>query len=91
MDEYWFTNPLIETPIFSKTMSRNRFRQILTFIHFANNANMPYNANRLFKVQYLIDYFSKKFEENFNLPQNISIDEGMIPWRGRLRFKTYNP
>lgn len=52
---------------------------------------MPHNANRLFKVQYLIDYFSKKFEENFNLGQNISIDEGMIPWRGRLGFKVYNP
>ncbi|XP_015437541.1 PREDICTED: piggyBac transposable element-derived protein 4-like [Dufourea novaeangliae] len=90
MEDHWSTNPLIETPIFSKTMSRNRFRQILTYIHFANNANMPPDGNRLFKVQYLIDYFSKKFEENFNLSQNICIDEGMIPCRGRLMFKTYN-
>lgn len=91
MEDYWSTNPLIETPIFSKTMSRNKFRQILTYIHFANNTNTPTNGNRLFKVQYLIEYFSKKFEENFNLSQNICIDEGMIPWRGRLNFKTYNP
>ncbi|XP_043501577.1 piggyBac transposable element-derived protein 4-like [Polistes fuscatus] len=59
MEDYWSTNPLMKTPIFSKTMSRNRFRQILTYIHFANNANTPTN--------------------------------GMIPWRGRLTFKTYNP
>ncbi|XP_015189652.1 PREDICTED: piggyBac transposable element-derived protein 4-like [Polistes dominula] len=91
MEDYWSTNPLIETQIFSKTMSRNRFRQILTYIHFANNANTPTNGNRLFKIQYLIDYFSKKIEENFNLSQNICIDEGMIPWRGRLNFNTYNP
>lgn len=42
-------------------------------------------------MQFIIDYFSKKFKENFNLSQNISIDEGMIPWRGRLNFKVYNP
>ena len=42
-------------------------------------------------MQPIIDYFSKKFEENFNLDQNIAIDEGMIPWRGRLKFKVFNP
>ncbi|XP_076761893.1 uncharacterized protein LOC143429924 [Xylocopa sonorina] len=33
-------------------MSRNRFRQILTHIHFANNANMPPDGNQLSKVWY---------------------------------------
>jgi hypothetical protein len=23
--------------------------------------------------------------------QELSLDEGMIPWRGRLSFRTYNP
>ena len=72
-------------------MSRNRFRQILSFLHFAVNSNIPDNADRLFKVQGIIDYFTKKFQENFNLGQNITIDEGMIPWRRRLSFKVYNP
>ncbi|KAK9294990.1 hypothetical protein QLX08_010563 [Tetragonisca angustula] len=31
LDDYWSTNPLLETPIFGKTMSRNKFRQILSF------------------------------------------------------------
>nr|XP_012148632.1 PREDICTED: piggyBac transposable element-derived protein 4-like [Megachile rotundata] len=91
IDDYWSTNPLIDTPIFRKTMSRNRFRQILSFLHFSDNNNKPDNADRLFKVQFIIDYFSKKFKENFNLSQNISIDEGIIPWCGRLNFKVYNP
>ena len=88
---YWSTNPIIETPIFSKTMSRNRFQKILKYLHFSDNKNMPPNADRLYKVQHLIDYFSKKFEENFSPGQNISVNEGMIPWRGRLNFKVYNP
>ncbi|XP_068993070.1 piggyBac transposable element-derived protein 4-like [Neodiprion pinetum] len=91
IDDYWSTNPLLDTPIFRKTMSRNRFRQILSFLHFSDNNNKPNNPDRLCKVQFIIDYFSKKFKENFNPSQNISIDEGMIPWRGRLNFKVYNP
>lgn len=91
INDYWSSNPLIETPIFSKTMSRNRFRQILAFLHFSDNENMPRNADRLFKIQRIIDYFSTKFKENFYPGQNIFVDEGMIPWRGELGFRVYNP
>ncbi|KAL6416949.1 hypothetical protein ACFW04_014775 [Cataglyphis niger] len=94
-NDYWSTNPIIDTPIFSKTMSRNRFREILKYLHFSDNEKMPPNTDRLYKVQHLIDYFSKKRilfpQKNFSPGRNISIDEGMIPWRGRLNFEVYNP
>ncbi|CAK9832780.1 PiggyBac transposable element-derived protein 4 [Anthophora retusa] len=32
--EYWSTDPLLAVPVFSQTMSRNRFEQIWTFWHF---------------------------------------------------------
>ena len=32
-----------------------------------------------------------QFKAAFNPGQNISIDEGCCPWRGRLRFKQFNP
>jgi hypothetical protein len=35
--EYWSTDPNIETPFFSKVMSRNRFIQIMQSWHFSNN------------------------------------------------------
>ncbi|XP_046835606.1 uncharacterized protein LOC124431580 [Vespa crabro] len=91
IEDYWSTNPLLETPIFGKTMFHNRFRQILSFLYFSDNSKIPANADRLFKVQGIIYYFTKKFQENFNLGQNITIDEGIIPWRGRLSFKVYKP
>lgn len=55
IDDHCSTDPLVDIPIFNESMSRERFKQILTFIHFANNINMFRNANRLLKVQYLID------------------------------------
>ncbi|XP_055386165.1 piggyBac transposable element-derived protein 4 [Condylostylus longicornis] len=87
----WSTNPLIEMPIFRKTMTRNRFQQILTFLHFSDNSIIPSNSNRLIKIQYIIDYFCRKFMEIYTPNQNLSLDEGMIPWRGRLKFRVYNP
>ena len=71
MDDYWSTNPLLETPIFRKTMTRNRFKQILLFLHFSNNSSRPDNTDRIFKVQPITDYFSKKFGEIFDFGQNI--------------------
>ena len=37
INDYWSTDPYLETPIFSKVMSRNRFQQILQSLHFHNN------------------------------------------------------
>lgn len=89
--DYWSKNPLIETPIFSRTMKRNRFMQILTFLHFNDNTKITKNSDRLVKVQYLIDYFQNKFQSIYKPKQNLALDEAMIPWKGRLLFKTYNP
>jgi hypothetical protein len=89
--DYWSTDPLIVTPIFSQTMSRNRFQQIWTFWHFNDNTTMDNSSERLFKIQPVLDYFLHKFRTIYRPKQQLSLDEGMIPWRGRLRFRTYNP
>lgn len=60
INDCWSTNPLIETPIFSRAMSHNIFRQILKLVHFSNNTNVPHDANQFFKVQHIRDYSSKK-------------------------------
>ncbi|GBO18249.1 hypothetical protein AVEN_53677-1 [Araneus ventricosus] len=35
--DYWSTDPLVEIPIFPKTMSRMRFEQIFAFFHLSDN------------------------------------------------------
>lgn len=79
-------------PYFRKTMSRDRFRQILQYLHFSDNDEIPTDStNRLIKIQNIIDYFTKKFQEVYKPNQNLPLDEGMIPWRGRLKCRVYNP
>ena len=50
-NEYWSTDPLLETPIFPKIMTRRRFKQIMTFLHFNNNSEAPLPADRISKVK----------------------------------------
>ncbi|KAL6418704.1 hypothetical protein ACFW04_011862 [Cataglyphis niger] len=89
--DYWSTDPSIETPFFSKVMSRNRFVQIMQSWHFCNNNDISPNSHRLVKVQPVIDYFKEKFNNVYKPDQQLSLDECLIPWRGRLSIKTYNP
>ena len=37
----------------------------------------------------LLDIVTCKFELKYNLSESISVDEAMIPFKGRLSFKQY--
>ncbi|KAG5277832.1 hypothetical protein AALO_G00091870 [Alosa alosa] len=87
---YWSTDEVVSTPHFNKTMARNRFQQIWSFLHFSDNqANN--GTDRLYKVRPVLDYVLSKFDELYQPNSNICIDEGTMAWRGRLTFKVYNP
>ncbi|KAI4483477.1 hypothetical protein M0802_013354 [Mischocyttarus mexicanus] len=47
LHDYWSTDQSIETPFFSKVMSRSRFMQIFQSWHFCNNEDISTNSNRL--------------------------------------------
>ena len=90
---YWSTDPLYSTPLFGAIMSRNRFQLLLKFLHFNDNAKMPGahdpSPDKLFKVRPLLDHLGEKFGEVYTPSCNISIDESLLLWKGRLGFKQY--
>jgi hypothetical protein len=59
LKHYWSTRAILVTPIFGKHMSRNRFENILRFLHFNNNENLIPRGqpgyDRLFKLRKIID------------------------------------
>ncbi|XP_025190988.1 piggyBac transposable element-derived protein 4-like [Melanaphis sacchari] len=91
LEDYWKTSRLFNIPCFREYMSRNRFMLILRALHFTRNPKEgePIPHNRLYKIQSVLNYFNSKMEEVYEPPKNLSIDESMILWRGRLVFRQY--
>jgi hypothetical protein len=89
--DYWSTDTTISTPIFPQTMSRNHFELIWQAWHFSGDSQQTKVSRCLFKIFTVYEYFLQKFRSVYSLKQELSLDEAIIPWRGRLAFRIYNP
>ena len=89
LNDYWSTDTLLYTPIFNQTMSRNRYQQILRFLHFQDNSVVVNHC--LKKIKPVADYLKDKFRKSLNPGKNLCIDESLMLWKGRLKFKQYLP
>lgn len=69
-------------------MARDRFLNILMTLHFSDNDQQP-KGDRLFKIRKLHDYLRDKFKQLYVPNQNVSIDESLLLFEGRLSFKQY--
>lgn len=92
LKSYWSTDPLIHTPIFRQLMPRDRYIQILRYLHFHDNQDEAEDSDHpLVKIKFVIDYLQRKFFEALIPGKNLCIDESLLLWKGRLRFKQYIP
>lgn len=71
-------------------MSKTKFGQILLFSYFQNNVSQGSNANRLYKIEYSVNYVILKFNNIYTSEQAISLEERVNLWREKLCFRTYN-
>ena len=82
-------------PFFGQVMRRDLWLNILLFFHLANNANYVLNGQPGYEPEFklgapyvrMIECFAAVFKPS----QYISIDEGTIAFRGKVRFKVFNP
>ena len=91
--EYWSTDIMIETPFFLKLLSSNRFNSIMHSLHFCDNlfCNTVANTDSLAKIRLVFDHLREKFSSLFRPFQKVCIDESLVLWRGKLRFRQYIP
>lgn len=94
LELYWTTShPLIATPGIASVMPRVRFEQLFRFLHLNDSNNQIPSGNpghdKLFKVRRLLDLVTPKFEYEYVPHKEVTVDEAMIPFKGRLSFKQY--
>lgn len=79
---YWSLDPDCNTPIVRQALTRQRFRDIKKNLHLSDNNNLN-KDDKLSKVRPYLDLLNKKFQQFGVHKFNLSIDEQMIPYRGR--------
>ncbi|XP_054256976.1 piggyBac transposable element-derived protein 4-like [Macrosteles quadrilineatus] len=86
IQDYWKKDKLFKT-CFGEYMARDRFLLILRCLHFVR-ADAT-STDRLHKIRSIVDYFNNKMINIYNAGKELSLDEAMVLWRGRLAFKQY--
>ena len=90
---YWTTQYPYISPGICEIMSLTRFEQIYRFLHLCDSeqqvaAGQP-GYDYFFKVRKLLDLLSPRFLSQYNTHEELSVDEAMIPFKGRLSIKQY--
>ena len=88
---YWMKEPLLSSPIFPAVMLRDRFQILLRCWHFCDNSAADPAADKLYKIRSLLDSLSSSFQSVYVPDVNLSVDEELVLWKGRLQFKQYIP
>ena len=73
-------------------MQRNRYQTLLQILHFADNSQFDPNdpvRDRFYKGRALVDHLVSKFKFTYIPEKEISVDEELLLWKGRLVFKQY--
>jgi len=88
---YWSRNEkhwLLGSKI-GEVMSRDRYVQIKRYLHFSDDRCARDLANdKLHKVRFLLDH-CRTFQAEYVPHKQITVDEAMIPFKGRLGMKQY--
>ncbi|GFY70702.1 piggyBac transposable element-derived protein 2 [Trichonephila inaurata madagascariensis] len=87
--DYWSDEDLM-VPIVKNSMTRNRYLEIKSMIHFDDNNEAKSQAyDRAFKIQKLITEMNVNFQKWGIFDKHLSIDDMMIQYYGHHYFKQY--
>ena len=84
---YW--SRICKTNFISECMNSRRFKQIFSFLHM--NDNTVLSDDKLYKIRLLITNLNKTFESAVKYAKKYSVDESIVPFRGKNNLKRYMP
>lgn len=96
MQDYWRQKEwLFHIPLSVEVMPRDRFLQIYRYLHVSDDTQFvprgDANHDLLFKVCALMTLLQTRFQTVYCPACELSIDESMISFKGRIYFRQYIP
>ena len=87
---YWSTQWPFSSESIRKVLSRDRFQLISKFLHLSDNSTYVTRGqdghDRLYKIRPLITYLISSFKNSYIPDRELSADESMVSYKGRLSF-----
>ena len=95
LEKYWNMKSKTNIPFFGQYMSRNRFQSVLWNFHVNDDSQNPPRGrpghDALCKIRPFVDMLERNFMYAYKPSKALSFDEACCPFKGRLRFRVYNP
>jgi Transposase IS4 len=90
---YWSSDDKLRVDAVSSVMSKSRYEKLSQYFHLNNSSRQERKGHDdydpLYKVRPIMNLIERNIAELFLPGKNISIDEAMIGFNGRLSFKQY--
>ena len=89
---YWSNENLFKFPQFSNVMTSARYQELSRFVHAFNKLAVPAdNRDMLILVRPVMEYLQVLCKQHYLPNQELSLDEGIMPYKGHLSIKIYSP
>ena len=91
VNDLWKTESFFFVPKYSRFMSKNRFKEIVSCLRFDDTTTRDARKknNRLATISEVTELFRTSCITNFSTSENVTIDERVVPFTGNCRFKVY--
>ena len=76
-------------------MTKSRFEEVSQYLHFVDSNTEPArgdaNYDKLFKIHPILSIVLNNIQNAYEPSKNLSVDEAIIAFKGRLSFRQYMP
>jgi hypothetical protein len=86
MDDYWEGRRAQKTVV--ETFSRNRFRELQRYFHISKPLAVGVRHTVIDRLEPLYTHCRELFNTSFHPPQDLTVDETMVRFKGRSAWKT---
>lgn len=84
LENYWSRDSLLGIPEIQRHMSLARFWGIWTNLHVVDNTTLPPDSGLADKIRPVLDVLEDTFFMNYSPGRELSVDEAMIKYKGRV-------